>query len=148
MGKFSDKGKAKAQAKKDAREKSSTGPKEAPSSVQLPGGVTIRAFPFRITSVDGAGRPLTFERARGNEDSDCVLWGTDEFLDGKLRADLDLRMRRRIEESIEGPGSYSRQGRDIQMVHASPDVHAALKEKLASVGHDPAYTRDVKAVDE
>lgn len=37
------------------------GLKSIPSVVQLPGGIRLTGIPFRITSYDAEGRPLTFE---------------------------------------------------------------------------------------
>jgi hypothetical protein len=82
-----------------------------PTSVQLPGGVTLKAMNFQITSVDRDGRPTAFELVRGNADSDCVLWVYPPFVDEKLPSHLKERFRKRIEESIEG--KHVTDGRDF-----------------------------------
>lgn len=108
MGKFSERGRAKASPTKTSDK---TGPKEPPAQMQLPGGVVIKGYAFRITSCDAQGRPTSFELVRGNENSDCVLWASPSFIDQRLPEHLDQRWRRRVEESIEGPGSYDTQER-------------------------------------
>ncbi len=108
---------------------SKTGPKEPPSQIQLPGGVMLKGYDFRITRVDAKGRPTHFELAVGNTDSDCTLWASPSFMNEKLPAHLSVgntdsdctlwaspsfmneklpahlseRYKKRIEDSIEGP---------------------------------------------
>ncbi len=84
---------------------SKTGPKNIPTVLQLPGGVTVKGFAFRITRLDDQGRAVEFELATGNEDSDCVLWASPAFLAQPLPPDLKKRVLDRIEQSIEGPGA-------------------------------------------
>ncbi len=122
---------------------SKEGPKSPPSVIQLPGGITVRARDFRITSVDADGRPKTFELARGNESSDCVLWAADVFLDGKLPDYLEKRMRDRIEASIEGPNAtYVTESRDIEGgVLMKSRAHGVSK---LSVGVDHGYSTEGK----
>lgn len=55
----------------------------------------MRGYPFRITAIDAQGRPSAFEVARGNEDSDCVLWASPTFIDEKLPAVLEKRLHER-----------------------------------------------------
>lgn len=99
MSKFSERGKAKLREPKPS---SATGPKNPPVVMQLPGGVTVKGFAFRITRLDNQGRAVEFELATGDEDSDCVLWASPAFLAQPLPPDLKKRVLDRIEESIEG----------------------------------------------
>lgn len=151
MSKMNERGRAKAQAKQVQREQAEQGkrePKDPPSVIQLPGGVVVKGFAFRITKVDDQGRPEAFEIARGNEDSDCVLWATPSFINDHLPDKLLHRVRRRIEESIEGPGSYDTQERTytkerahgISVVQVDPSTSDALKRRLAVGERNGALT--------
>ena len=53
--------------------------KSPPKTLNLPGGVKVRAFDFRITRVDAHNRPVAFELAEPGTPSDCVLWAADHF---------------------------------------------------------------------
>jgi hypothetical protein len=97
---------------KKLMQKPSKPPKNIPTVLQLPGGVTVKGFAFRITRLDPKGRAVEFELATGNEDSDCVLWASPQFLAQPLPANLLKRVRDRIEESIEGPKSYVEHGKE------------------------------------
>jgi hypothetical protein len=97
---FKERGQAK---REEPKPSSATGPKQPPVVMTLPGGVIIKGFAFRITRLDDQGRAVEFELATGNEDSDCVLWASPQFLAKPLPANLLKRVRERIEESIEGP---------------------------------------------
>lgn len=95
--------------------KTSKPPKNIPTVLQLPGGVTVKGFAFRITRLDAQGRAVEFELATGNEDSDCVLWASPQFLAQPLPDNLKKRVRERIEESIEGK-AYVTDSRDLDTV--------------------------------
>lgn len=101
---------------------SSTGPKRPPVVIQLPGGVTVKGFAFRITKLDAHGRAVEFELTEG-EDFDCVLWATPEFLAQPLPADIRKRVLGRIEESIEGK-QYVTSGSEVATPTAADDDYA------------------------
>ena len=75
-----------------------------PTKLQLPGGVEVRKFQFRITAVDHRGRPVAFELALPGTASDCCLWASPEFIDHKLPDDLGERVRQRSASTQQSGG--------------------------------------------
>lgn len=75
-----------------------------PSTVNLPGGVKLLAYSFRITRVE-AGKPVAFERAEPGTPSDFTLWGAPEFMDAPLPDELRDRLRERTERLARMVGS-------------------------------------------
>ena len=70
--------------------------KKVPGTLNLPGGVTVRGFDFRITKLDERNRPVAFEIVHdGSGDSDCVLWAAEFFVNQGLPPDLLQRVRAR-----------------------------------------------------
>jgi len=88
-----------------------TGPKTPPVTINLPGGVTVTGFDFRITKVDDDGLPLAFERTKPSEDSDCVLWASPAFLLAPLASDLKRRYESR---RAARPADYVTNARDVE----------------------------------
>lgn len=65
--------------------KKSTGPKNIPSVVQLPGGVQLKAMPFKIVEYNLDGTPKLFElQPAGPHDMSkgdaCVLFAQEEWI--------------------------------------------------------------------
>lgn len=66
-----------------------TGPKSIPSQLQLPGGVLLKALPFKVVEYNPDGSPRLFElqpdgafdvkKASTNDDA-CVLFASEELL--------------------------------------------------------------------
>lgn len=86
---------AKQMLAKRRADKTKTELSKVPEVLQLPGGVRVRAFDFRVTRVDAQFRAVAFELAEPGTDSDCVLWAHDAFLGDSLRRDLRERLQER-----------------------------------------------------
>ena len=79
--------------------------KSPPKTLNLPGGVKVRAFDFRITRVDAQNRPVAFELAEAGTPSDCVLWAADHFVLQQLPPELLERFHARSQFQ-RGPKQY------------------------------------------
>lgn len=64
----------------------SKGPKTIPSQVQLPGGVILKALPFKIVEYDPDGAPRLFELQPAGApfdikaDGTCMLFASETLL--------------------------------------------------------------------
>lgn len=77
--------------------KKSNGPKSIPSQLQLPGGILLKAMPFRIVAYNDDGSPKLFELQPVSgthdmsKDGACVLFAREEWIrapqDGKAKTD-------------------------------------------------------------
>jgi hypothetical protein len=65
--------------------KKSTGPKTIPSQLQLPGGITLKAMPFKIVEYNDDGTPRLFELQPAGPhdmaaDGACVLFAQEAWI--------------------------------------------------------------------
>jgi hypothetical protein len=71
---------------KPPKEAQYKGPKGIPSQLQLPGGVVLKAMPFKIVEYNADGSPKRFElqpasaRFDISEDDTCVLFAREEVI--------------------------------------------------------------------
>lgn len=82
-----------------------TGLASVPSQLQLPGGVTVKGYDFRITRLGPDNEPLAFELVTDGSDSDCVLWAATYFVEQPLPETLLRRVRDRVREDLVARGS-------------------------------------------
>lgn len=86
MSRMNRLGRAKAHAKRKEIMGPSGGIRECPRTVQLPGGLTLSAMPFVITSYTDEGAPRTFEILPHGQDPagehGCVLFAHEEWIRG------------------------------------------------------------------
>lgn len=79
-------GRAKAHAKRKEIMGPTGGIRSHPRTVQLPGGITLSAMPFVITSYTDDGAPRTFEILPHGQDPSgehgCVLFAHEEWIRG------------------------------------------------------------------
>jgi hypothetical protein len=65
------------------------GPRGYPGTVQLPGGITLKAIPFVITAYNDDGSPRSFEiMPEGQDptgDNGCVLFAQEQWIRGANR---------------------------------------------------------------
>lgn len=66
--------------KSKQKKKAPGGLSSVPSVVQLPGGVLLKALPFKIVERDADGRPKLFELLPPGEKGTCALFADEEWI--------------------------------------------------------------------
>jgi hypothetical protein len=88
--------------------------KSPPSTINLPGGIRAAARDFVITEVDMDNRPIGFRLARPGENSDCVLWATDGFMNFALAPELHKRFyERKAQKFITNTADVTQPGASV-----------------------------------